>query len=128
MISWQRRLSNIRECLLEDRANKGLGGPPNNWRRFVFGTEEVDEAGTNYERWSLSIGFGDDGGEIWLSDKSRLCGKGHDQSLYFDCRAEHFRKMALWYLWRWAWGEWFGLRRWLYYKDPQHHQGHGAVR
>jgi hypothetical protein len=29
--------------------------------------------------------------------------------------AEDFRKLALWYLWRWAWGEWFGLRRWLFY-------------
>ena len=26
-----------------------------------------------------------------------------------------FRKIAFWYLWRWACGEWFGLRRWLYY-------------
>ena len=31
--------------------------------------------------------------------------------------AEDFRKLALWYLWRWAWGEWFGLRRSLFYWD-----------
>lgn len=30
--------------------------------------------------------------------------------------AEDFRKLALWYLWRWTWGEWFGLRRWLFYR------------
>lgn len=29
--------------------------------------------------------------------------------------AEDFRKLALWYLWRWAWGEWFGVRRRLFY-------------
>lgn len=33
----------------------------------------------------------------------------------FILAAEDFRKLALWYLGRWAWSEWFGLRRRLWY-------------
>jgi len=36
---------------------------------------------------------------------------------FLELPAEGFRWLALWYLWRWAWGEWFGLRRRLYYWD-----------
>lgn len=104
------RLSNFLSWLLEDQANRGLGGPPNNWRSLTVPADRKwagDAAKEHYD-----ICFQSDAGEIWIAAKYP------DQSestwLIF-MNASTFRKMALWYIWRWAWGEWFGLRRSLFY-------------
>ena len=107
------RYFNIRrrfwEWLLEDRATHGLGGPPNGFRhspRFTSRrhgmSNSLKEFGMQFQNDAFDIG-------IW---------KQYDEQkseLAFTIAAEDFRKLALWYLWRWAWGEWFGLRRRLFY-------------
>lgn len=60
--------------------------------------------------------FNNDAFEIWLGTKY-IEHERVDEQWEFHDRTEVFRRIALWYLWRWAWGEWFGLRRWLYYKN-----------
>ncbi len=117
--SWREQWSNVRQWLLEDQANKGLGGPPNNWRSSGYFTAEThgrSSKGPHY-RWSRSASFCNDAFQIWISEKEEQDGKTIDEHWGFSCSAQMFRRMALWYLWRWAWGEWFGLRRWLYYWD-----------
>jgi len=60
----------------------------------------------------FSASFGNDAYDLWIA-----C-KWTDEESETSCvvmAAEDFRKIALWYLWRWAWGEWFGLRRRLWY-------------
>lgn len=54
----------------------------------------------------------------WLGDDGRL----HDSGI--DGRAE-LRLFRRWFLWdSWAKAEWFGLRRWLYYKGLSHAVDH----
>jgi hypothetical protein len=57
--------------------------------------------------------FGNDAHDVWIHTQYN----DDDRSKYLCVMAaEDFRKLALWYLWRWVWGEWCGLRRWLFYK------------
>ena len=117
--SWRERWSNVRQWLLEDQANVGLGGPPNHWHtssHFIIENIPETTKGAPYRR-SLCVAFLNDASEIWIEEKEEDAVQMVSERWVFSCRAEHFRKMALWYLWRWASGEWFGLRRWLYYKD-----------
>jgi len=95
--------------LLEDQAHRGLGGPPNNWHHSPNYTSRQHGMSTGIEYFSLS--FTNDAFDVglWIQWQE---GEGK-----WDCMiaAEDFRKVAIWYLWRWAWGEWFGLRRRLFY-------------
>jgi len=102
--------------LLEDQGNRGLGGMPNNWRDTGYIME--DEGKT----WAheLYARFGNDAAEIWIGHRWTENGESKE-AWDFHCSTSSFRKIALWYLWRWAWGEWFGLRRWLYYKWLHRH-------
>lgn len=100
-------LHKLRAFLLEDRYRQGIGGPPNNFR-WCNGIRDQRDTVT------YNVSFNNDAFEIWIGEK------WDDEESFrwaFHCRATVFRQMALWYLWRWAWGEWFGLRRWLFYKD-----------
>ncbi len=116
---WRERWSNVRAWLLEDQANQGLGGPPNHWRTtgfFVTG-EHKPSTDKAWYRCSICLSFVNDASELWIARKDEHEKQANFEKWLFSCKAKHFRHMALWYLWRWAWGEWFGLRRWLYYKD-----------
>lgn len=96
----------------EDSCDKGLGGPPNNW-----------SCSPEYP----TRGHGMGSGHLWYqiyftNDAFDLTIATHysDDTEYrnmMQIPAEDFRKLALWYLFRFAWGEWFGLRRWLFYKN-----------
>lgn len=52
------------------------------------------------------FGFLNDSFEIWF---------GYPTSWQFHMRRKTFHKMVLWYLKKWAFSEWFGLRRKLFY-------------
>lgn len=105
----------IRQWILEDGANDGLGGPPNNWQSSkLFIVKQGAKHDPKYH-YGYSCRFLNDAYEIWINQEEKENGELHQRWAFF-CSAEMFRKMALWYLWRWAWGEWFGLRRWLFYK------------
>jgi len=84
--------------------NKLFGEIPN-WHEFVVlkkiknlkgETENLYVAEFLNDSYEIGIGFPDK----WL----------------VILRREYFHKLILWYIWRWIWGEWFGLRRWLFYK------------
>jgi hypothetical protein len=111
LASWRVRL---REWLLEDGANRGLGGPPNNWQSIKIAAESY---GGNAD---YSARFGDDASSIMIWVRYTDEQKGDGRWLA-DFRPAVFRRMALWYLWRWAYGEWFGLRRWVYYRWLRRH-------
>ena len=115
---WRHFRDCLRQGLLEDRASQGSGGPPNNWRSTDYIKTEtyVGKDGQEYGARYAYASFTNDAFEIWLGTKYIE----HDQvdaRWEFHDRTEVFRRIALWYLWRWSWGEWFGLRRWLYYKN-----------
>jgi hypothetical protein len=89
-----------------------VGGPPNSW-------QSVEVKGD--QRWAGDLGkvgyvcsFQNDAGEIWLGVEWEGTGS---YKWTFSLNATTFRKLAWWYLWRWAVGEWFGLRRRLFYLD-----------
>lgn len=107
---WWRNLRDwrwfLRAWLLEDRALEGLGGPPNNWRSLY------DVRG-KHDNVSYTCSFNNDAHEIWFWQEF----DEEDGRWAFFLDAGAFRRMALWYVWRWAWGEWFGLRRRLFYWD-----------
>jgi hypothetical protein len=115
---WRVRLSDwrvrLREWLLEDSSNKGLGGPPNNWQSITV------RAGSHSGNAEYGACFGDDASSIWIS--VRYPDEPGDGGRWLcDLRPVVFRRIALWYLWRWAYGEWFGLRRWLFYRWLHRH-------
>ena len=56
--------------------------------------------------------FGNDAGDVMIYLK--YAGEEPERWELFIAAVD-FRKLALWYLWRWAWGEWFGLRRRAFY-------------
>lgn len=106
------RISRVRSWLLEDKALEGLGGPPNNWQSSPqFASRQH---GRSTGRLWYSIRFDNDAFDVWIS--TQFSDESQSDTLCVMA-AEDFRKLALWFLWRWAWGEWFGLRRWLFYKD-----------
>lgn len=92
----------------------GDGLPPNDGKCLgYFIVEEYPDGHVEFD-----ICFNNSASEIWISQKETKAHKSgvSNEEWTFHCNDTIFRKMALWYLWRWAWGEWFGLRRWLYYK------------
>lgn len=117
---WRLRLNRwritAREWLLEDSANRGLGGPPNNWQTTgrLRGRSTIGDTAEYTARFlndahevGIYVRYTDDAGD-----------DGHWQGTYPTWL---FRRVALWYLRRWAFGEWFGLRRWLYYRWLHRH-------
>lgn len=120
---WQDRLRwrlnewrvRLREWLLEDKAGQGLGGPPNNWQSLQVRDTWRGRDGAEY-----SAHFGDDATSImiWVRYPDEPADGGR---WLCDLRTPIFRRLALWYLWRWAYGEWFGLRRWLFYRWLHRH-------
>ncbi|MFH1634148.1 MAG: hypothetical protein ABIG63_09075, partial [Chloroflexota bacterium] len=107
---WRRRLrelpGRIRRWALEDRAGDGLGGPPNNWRA----SPKVDGGhGCAYK-----LRFCNDGHEMGIAIYDLADGMSSSWLGIVPIRA--FRPLVWWYIWRWAWGEWFGLRRKLFYR------------
>ncbi|MCB8942561.1 MAG: hypothetical protein H6658_02175 [Ardenticatenaceae bacterium] len=105
----------LRHWILEDQANAGLGGPPNNWQSSgLFIMQQGAKHDPDYH-YGYSCRFLNDAHEVWINQEEKENGTLHQRWAFF-CSTSAFRKMAMWYLWRWAWGEWFGVRRWLYYK------------
>ena len=109
---WSNLCTRTRKGILEDGANRGLGGPPNNWHYSAKFTSRQHGSSTGHEWWALN--FDNDAFDVQIATKYNDA--EHSQWSLFMA-AEDFRKLALWYLWRWAWGEWFGLRRKLFYWD-----------
>ena len=77
--------------------------PPNDhatlrWERHMDGGQE------NYRCAS----WGEDAGTLWI---------GWANSWDTRIRRRDALRMAGWILWRWAWGDWCGLRRALFYWD-----------
>jgi hypothetical protein len=105
-------MAKLRQRLLESKAHEGLGGPPNNWQHSPAykGCNRGHSSGVA----EYGISFQNDAHDVGLWVRYDEENRQHWDAIM---STEHFRKMALWYLWRWAWGEVFGLRRWLYYKD-----------
>ena len=95
---------------LEDRAFRGLGGPPNGHRVSPRFPSRQHGMSTGTKEFSLR--FDNDAHDVWIA---RWYDEQDTSKWVLAMAAEDFRKLALWYLWRWAWGEWFGLRRRLFY-------------
>lgn len=94
----------LKRALLEDRVpNDGQSSPEYPTRAHGMSTGHL---------W-YSMRFGNDAFDVWISTQY-----SDEKKSKYTCvmAAEDFRKLALWYLWRWVVGEWFGLRRWLFYK------------
>ncbi len=91
--------------LLGDNSMGGHPGPPNSWA-----TSRWIKVANSSE--SLQIAIHNDGSEVWIGSS---WDNQKTSEWAFYTRADAFRKLALWYLWRWAWGEWFGLRPALYF-------------
>lgn len=106
----------LRQWVLEDKANDGLGGPPNNWHYSREFHTRAHGMSTGHKWYSLH--FDNDAFDVWIA--TRMTDEKRSRWM-MSMAAEDFRKLALWYLWRWSWGEWFGLRRWLYYKWLHRH-------
>ena len=92
----------------------GDGGVPNDWCCIAISQEKSNKADRGY-RWIRSATFQNDAFEIWIASQEY-----ENYQLVVDQWDTHmpawvFRRFAAWYLWRWAWGEWFGLRRWMFY-------------
>lgn len=104
-----RRLAKAIDHLLGD-VSTGTGGPPNDFARSPQYPSRQHGMSTGHS-W-FAAAFGNDGFDLHIytryddNDESRTVA---------IMAAEDFRHIALWYLWRWAWGEWFGLRRRLFY-------------
>lgn len=96
--------------LLEDRATEGLGGPPNMHRFSPRFSSRQHGMSNGIKEFGLH--FDNDAFDILIYTKYT---DEAESKWRFSIAAEDFRKIALWYLWRWAWGEWFGLRRRLFY-------------
>ncbi len=52
---------------------------------------------------------------VFLNDAFEV-GVGYPDQWQAIIRREDWHKMMRWYLRQWAFGEWFGLRRWAWYK------------
>lgn len=51
----------------------------------------------------------------FLNDSFEI-GIGYPNKWHGIYRREVINKFIRWYLWQWSVGEWFGLRRWIWYK------------
>lgn len=114
-------MNRFRVWVLEDQPGQGLGGVPNNWRSTgYFDVERVSGEHQKHGKWGysheISAAFLNDAHEIGISEKWTE-GDTISEGWKLMIPARCFRRIALWYLWRWAWGEWFGLRRKLFYWD-----------
>ena len=88
----------------------GTGGPPNDFAHSPRYPSRQHGMSTGHTWYSAR--FDNDGFDLYISTQY----SDNDESrLVAAMAAEDFRRIALWYLWRWAWGEWFGLRRRLFY-------------
>jgi hypothetical protein len=112
---WKRWPSRLRRWLLSATPDDGAGMPPNAVRSITILVSEGERHGRT-QTHEVYAYFLNDAFDIWIGE-TYTDGDAKNESWKFDCRTETFRKMALWYLWRWAWGEWFGLRRKLFYWD-----------
>lgn len=108
-ITFRERKARFLSWLLEDRALEGLGGAPNGFRYSRKFTSRGHGSSNSVENFGMH--FGNDAFDVMIYRKFR----GEKSRWALFIAAEDFRKLALWYLWRWAWGEWFGLRRHLFY-------------
>jgi hypothetical protein len=52
---------------------------------------------------------------MFLNDAFEL-GFGYPNEWHMIIRRKSFHKIMRWYLWNWVVFEWFGVRRWLWYK------------
>lgn len=52
---------------------------------------------------------------MFLNDSSEI-GFGYPDEWHTIIERKSFNKVIRWYLWKWAVFEWFGLRRWIWYK------------
>lgn len=105
---WRNTITAWRVRLLEDPDS----GPPNNWQFSPKYPSNQYGMSTGHVWWSIR--FANDAGDVHISTKFT----DEDRSRYaLMISAGDFRRLALWYLWRWAWGEWFGLRRKCFYGD-----------
>lgn len=61
--------------------------------------------------------FSNDGFELAVQtrEKTRDGEWRYWDNAFYVARPD-FHRIVRWYLWRWAWGEWFGLRRRLWYR------------
>lgn len=104
------RRQNFMEWLLTDRTVGG-GSVPNSWSSL-----KVEPKNTNWDGATrYSMRFVDDAFGI-MAWKGYPDNEPDEDMICVNVRADVFRRMAAWYLWRWATGEWFGLRRYFYYK------------
>lgn len=112
-----RVIGKARRILICDNTPGWEGGPPNN---VADSGRVLDErCSSETERCSYAMRFTNDAFEVSLSRKDEWLEHGewrYDDKWIFMMRTELFRRFAIWYLWRWVWGEWFGVRRWLFYK------------
>jgi hypothetical protein len=80
----------------------GLSGVPGNWLSLEMGPPNDDGSPLHYAR------TGDDAFVLWIGYRDRWWG---------SLPRKEARRLAWFVLWRWwARGEWFGLRRWLFYR------------
>lgn len=106
-----RGLRKFYRWLFEGESNEGWGGAPNNGQFSPEFPTRGHGMGSGHLWYSMH--FDNDAHDLWICTQY-----SDDSQSQHMCviPAEDFRKLALWYLWRWAWGEWFGLRRWLFYR------------
>lgn len=110
---WRTQVSIVKHYVRAWLFGNEEGRPPNDWVSTGYFREPGMWGDGGRE---LSAIFRADATEIEIAEK--WTDNDHiTQRLAFSCHVGAFRRMALWYLWRWAWGEWFGLRRRLYYWD-----------
>lgn len=57
--------------------------------------------------YRMVVCLNNDGGETWI---------GTENEWHTHMKNEEFRKVCFWFLWTWAWIDWFGLRSWVWYK------------
>ena len=90
---------------IEDRLYEALGGQwcgnttaPMDNRAYRWGHD-----GDDYR----VVSQGEDGSAVWI-------GTAHEW--HTSMSLQRFRRIAMWTLWQWAWGDWFGLRTRIWYR------------
>lgn len=104
-----RRLAKAIDHLLGD-VSTGTGGPPNDFARSPKYPSRQHGMSTGH-KW-YTAWFSNDGFDLYIGTQYA---DSDEDRITTVMAAEDFRRIALWYLWRWSWGEWFGLRRRLFY-------------
>lgn len=110
-----RRFGKGMDRLLGD-VSTGTGGPPNDFARSPQYPSCRHGMSTGHT-W-FAAGFDNDGGDLYISTRYD---DSDETRIVTSLAAADFRRIALWYLWRWGWGEWFGLRRRLFYRRLMRH-------